>query len=66
MLAEAREQALRDEQLVALGTLATGAAHELGTPLATMAIVTRELERADVSGVDETQTQHPSRSGKTL
>jgi len=48
MLAEAREQALRDEQLVALGTLATGAAHELGTPLATMAIVTRELERADV------------------
>jgi two-component system sensor histidine kinase RegB len=48
MLAEAREQALRDEQLVALGTLATGAAHELGTPLATMAIVTRELERADI------------------
>jgi len=48
MLAKAREQALRDEQLVALGTLATGAAHELGTPLATMAIVTRELERADV------------------
>jgi two-component system sensor histidine kinase RegB len=48
MLAEAREQALRDEQLVALGTLATGAAHELGTPLATMAIVTGELERADV------------------
>ncbi len=48
MLAEAREQTLRDEQLVALGTLATGAAHELGTPLATMAIVTKELERADV------------------
>ena len=47
LLAEAREQALRDEQLVALGTLATGAAHELGTPLSTMAVVTRELERAD-------------------
>jgi two-component system sensor histidine kinase RegB len=44
-LAEAREQALRDEQLVALGTLATGAAHELGTPLATMAIVSGELQR---------------------
>ncbi len=44
-LAQVREQALRDEQLIALGTLATGAAHELGTPLATMAVVTRELER---------------------
>ncbi len=44
-LAEAREKALRDEQLVALGTLATGAAHELGTPLATMAIITGELQR---------------------
>jgi len=43
-LAEAREQQLRDERLVALGTLATGAAHELGTPLATMTIITDELE----------------------
>ncbi len=42
-LAEAREAALRDERLVALGTLAAGAAHELGTPLSTMAIVTRDL-----------------------
>ncbi len=44
-LANARERALRDEQLIALGTLATGAAHELGTPLATMSIVTGELQR---------------------
>ena len=43
VLAQAREQALRDERLVALGTLAAGAAHELGTPLGTMAIVTDEL-----------------------
>ena len=49
LLAEVRERTLRDEQLVAMGTLATGAAHELGTPLATMAILTKELERADVS-----------------
>jgi two-component system sensor histidine kinase RegB len=44
-LAQAREQALRDEQLVALGTLAAGAAHELGTPLATMAVLIGELDR---------------------
>ena len=50
LLAEVREQTLRDEQLVALGTLATGAAHELGTPLATMAVVTKELERENVPG----------------
>jgi two-component system sensor histidine kinase RegB len=31
-------------QMMALGTLAAGAAHELGTPLATMAVVTKELQ----------------------
>jgi two-component system sensor histidine kinase RegB len=44
-LAKAREQALKNERLVALGTLAAGAAHELGTPLGTMAILTAELEQ---------------------
>ena len=44
LLARAREEALRDERIVALGTLAAGAAHELGTPLATMAVVCGELE----------------------
>jgi len=43
-LAEAREKALRDEHLVSLGTFAAGAAHELGTPLATMAVITKELQ----------------------
>ena len=42
-LATAREQALRDERIVALGNLAAGAAHELGTPLATMAVIAGEL-----------------------
>ena len=52
-LAKARELALQNERLVALGTLATGAAHELGTPLGTMAILTAELEK------DYTDSGHP-------
>lgn len=44
-LAAAREAALRNERVVALGNLAAGAAHELGTPLATMAVVAGELVR---------------------
>jgi two-component system sensor histidine kinase RegB len=42
-LARAREEALRTEQVVALGTLAAGTAHELGTPLSTMAVLTTDL-----------------------
>jgi two-component system, sensor histidine kinase RegB len=41
--AQVREKALESERMLALGTLATSAAHELGTPLATMAVVSREL-----------------------
>jgi two-component system sensor histidine kinase RegB len=44
-LAAAREQTLRDERVVALGTLAAGTAHELSTPLATMAVIAGELEQ---------------------
>ena len=44
-LAEAREARLRNARIVALGNLAAGAAHELGTPLGTMAIVAGELAR---------------------
>jgi two-component system sensor histidine kinase RegB len=43
-LAAAREQALRDQQLVTLGTLAASTAHELGTPLGTMALLVEELD----------------------
>ena len=44
-LAEVREQSLRNERVVALGTLAAGAAHEMGTPLGTMAIIIHDLEK---------------------
>lgn len=42
-LAEARENALRNERVVALGTLAASAAHDMGTPLGTMAIIAHEI-----------------------
>jgi two-component system sensor histidine kinase RegB len=43
-LAQMRERALRDEQIVELGTLAAGTAHELNTPLSTLAILASELD----------------------
>jgi len=45
-LALERERASRHERVAALTTLAAGAAHELGTPLATVAVASRELERS--------------------
>ena len=42
-LARLRESALRSEQLASLGALAAGTAHELGTPLSTMAVLVGEL-----------------------
>jgi two-component system sensor histidine kinase RegB len=36
----------RERRLASIGALATAAAHELGTPLGTIAVVARELERA--------------------
>ena len=43
-LAAMRETALRDQQLIELGTLAAGTAHELNTPLSTLAILASELD----------------------
>jgi two-component system sensor histidine kinase RegB len=43
-LARVREEILRNERIVALGTQAASAAHEMGTPLSTMAVVIGELQ----------------------
>jgi two-component system sensor histidine kinase RegB len=74
-LAEAREERLRGERIVALGNLAAGAAHELGTPLATITLLAGELaaraqdadSRADLSDLQE-QIAHCKRilGGLTL
>ena len=44
LLARAKENELTNECIVQLGAFAAGAAHELGTPLSTMAVVAKELQ----------------------
>jgi two-component system sensor histidine kinase RegB len=44
-LTQLREEAMRHQRLASLTTLAAGAAHELNTPLSTVAVVAREIER---------------------
>jgi two-component system sensor histidine kinase RegB len=44
-LAQAQRIAGRNEKVLSLSTLAAGAAHELGTPLATISVATHELQR---------------------
>lgn len=43
LMATVREQSLESERVLSLGTLAASAAHELGTPLSTMAVISKEL-----------------------
>ncbi|MBX3207024.1 MAG: HAMP domain-containing histidine kinase [Labilithrix sp.] len=52
-LAETKELAARSEKLASLTTLAAGAAHELGTPLGTIAVASKELERSIRVDTDE-------------
>lgn len=44
-LAAARQRAIEEEHVVRMGLLASGAAHELGTPLSTMAVILGDWKR---------------------
>ena len=44
-LASLRQRAAEEEHIVRMGLLATGAAHELGTPLATLAVILGDWRR---------------------
>lgn len=54
-LAAQRETTLHDEQLLAVATLAAGTAHELGTPLSTIAVLVGEMQQdyTDNSGLQK-------------
>ena len=43
-IAQQREDTLRDEQLIALATFAASAAHQMGTPLSTLALLVEDLK----------------------
>ncbi len=45
VLTSNREDELRNEQILAVATLAAGTAHELGTPLSTMSVLLDELQQ---------------------
>jgi two-component system, sensor histidine kinase RegB len=60
-LFELQRSAARSEKLASLSTLAAGAAHELGTPLGTIALVAKELERGLERGAEATELSQDAR-----
>ncbi len=58
LLREAARRAANDEAVLRIGTLAAGAAHELGTPLMTMAVLVDEMRRAADSPELERDTEN--------
>src|SRR5690606_651913 len=64
-LADLRQQAAEEEHIVRMGLLASGAAHELGTPLATLSVLLGDWRRMEpftsdpdlLQDLEEMQTQ---------
>jgi two-component system sensor histidine kinase RegB len=64
-LADLRERAVQEEHIIRMGLLASGAAHELGTPLSTVAVILGDWRRMPMFAgnsemleeLDEMQTQ---------
>ena len=52
-LAELRQQSAEEEHIVRIGLLASGAAHELGTPLATLSVILNDWERMPLLRADD-------------
>jgi two-component system sensor histidine kinase RegB len=57
----ARHLAARQERMASLATLAAGTAHELATPLSTIAIAARELDRELLASVDPEAARNDAR-----
>jgi two-component system sensor histidine kinase RegB len=64
-IAELRERSSRTSRAASLATLAAGAAHELSTPLATIAVTAHELERALVDRGTESELAEDARLIRT-
>ena len=66
-IVDMREKQLKNEHILALGTLAAGAAHELGTPLSTMAILLKDMSADEpVSGTKLGTLQDQVQRCKTI
>src|SRR4029077_14698827 len=51
-LADLRERASEEEHIVRMGLLASGAAHELGTPLSTLSVILGDWRRMPAIAAD--------------